>query len=107
MVNKVYVFNQPEKDKAEATKHLMLAAMKQPAFDALVKFIFDGCHGLNPEISEKTIDDAFDCVINYDKAVLYAKELEKKEREDRIHQAEMNRLARKEWFKSQLKVKIP
>ncbi len=55
MENKVYVFNNPERDNAEYAKHLALAAMKQPALNEVVKFIFDACHGLNPEISEKTI----------------------------------------------------
>lgn len=107
MVNRVYVFNQPEKDNAEATTHSMLAAMKQSAFDAVVKFIFDGCHGHNPEISEKTIDDAFDCITNCEKAALYAQELSKEEREKRIHLVEMDCMTKKEWFKSQLKVKVP
>lgn len=105
MGNKVYVFNNPERDNAEYAKHLALAAMKQSALDEVVKFIFDGCHGRNPEISEKTIDDAFDCIINCEKATLYVQDLPGDERERIIKQVELNRNARKEWFKSILKVK--
>ena len=75
MNSKIYVFNILERDNAEYTKHLALATMKQPALDEVVKFIFDGCHGHNPEISEKTIDDAFDCIINCEKTTLYAQGL--------------------------------
>lgn len=105
MENKVYVFNNPERDNAEYAKHLALAAIKQPALNEVVKFIFDACHGLNSEISEKTINDAFDCIINCEKATLYAQELPGDERERMIKQVERNRNIRKEWFKSILKVK--
>ena len=105
MNSKIYVFNILERDNAEYTKHLALATMKQPALDEVVKFIFDGCHGRNPEISEKTIDDAFDCIINCEKATLYAQGLPEDERERMIKQVELNRNMRKEWFKSLLKVK--
>ena len=105
MENKVYVFNNPERDNAEYAKHLALAAMKQPALNEVVKFIFDACHGLNSEISEKTINDAFDCIINCEKATLYAQELSKEEREEMVKQVDINRNMRKDWFKSFLKVK--
>lgn len=105
MENKVYVFNNLERDNAEYAKHLALAAKNQPDLYETVKFIFDGCHGRNPEISEKTIDDAFDCIINCEKATLYAQELPKDERKKMIEQVELNRNIRKEWFKSLLKVK--
>ena len=105
MGNKIYVFNHPEKDNVKVLTHLTLAAEKQQALCAVIKFIFDGCHGLNPEISERIIDDAFDCVINYEKASLYSQELPKEEREKKVHQVEVNRNVRKEWFKSILKVK--
>ena len=105
MENKVYVFNNPERDNAEYAKHLALAAMKQPALNEVVKFIFDSCHGRNPEISGQTIDDAFDCIINCEKATLYAQELTKDTRDKLIKQIELNSNIRKEWFKSILKVK--
>lgn len=105
MNSKVYVFNNRERDNAEYAKHLALAVMKQPALDEFIKFIFDGCHGRNPEISEKTIDDAFDCIINCEKATLYAQELPQEEREERVKQVDINRNMRKDWFKSILKVK--
>ncbi len=106
MENKVYVFKNPERDNVEYAKCLALAAMKQPALDDVVKFIFDGCQGRNPEISEKTIDDAFDCIINCEKATLYAQELTEDECERMIKHVELNRNMRKEWFKSLLKVKV-
>ncbi len=105
MVNKVYVFNNPVRNNLESAKCLELTAMKHPALVEVIKFVFDGCHGLNPEISEGTIDDAFDCIINYEKATLYAQELPNEEREQMIHQSEVSRKTKKEWFKSILKVK--
>ena len=105
MENRVYVFNNPERDNAEYAKHLALAAMKQPALNEVVKFIFDGCHGRNPEISGQTINDAFDCIINCEKATLYAQELSKEEREEMVKQVDINRNMRKDWFKTFHKVK--
>ena len=105
MNSKVYVFNNPERDNAEYAKHLALAAMKQPTLDEVVKFIFDACHGRNPEISEITINDAFDCIINCEKATLYAQELSKEQREEMVKQVDINRNMRKDWFKFFLKVK--
>ena len=105
MNSKIYVFNNPERNNEEYAKHLALASMKQPALNEVVKFIFDGCHGRNPEISGQTIDDAFDCIINCEKAALYAQELPRDERERMIKQVELNRNMRKERFKSILKVK--
>lgn len=106
MVNKVYIFNNQESNNSEATKHIALAAMKQTAFVETVKFIFDGCRGFNPEIPESTIDDAFDYVINCEKATLYTQELTKEERDKMLMHIEANRKVRKDWFKSYwLKVK--
>ena len=105
MNSKIYVFNNSERDNAEYAKHLAFAATKQPALNEVVKFIFDGSHGRNPEISGQTIDDAFDCIINCEKAALYAQELPGDKRERMIKQVELNRNMRKEWFKSFLKVK--
>jgi hypothetical protein len=62
-------------------RYRSLAAEKQSAFKEVVKFILDGCHGLNPEISEQTINEAFDCVIYSEKATLYTQEMQKEERE--------------------------
>ena len=105
MNSKIYVFNNPERNNEECAKHLALASMKQSALNEVVKFIFDGCHGRNPEISGQTIDDAFDCIINCEKATLYAQELPGDEHERMIKQVELNRNMRKEWFKSIIKVK--
>lgn len=105
MNSKVYVFNSSERDNAEYAKHLALATMKQPALADVVKFIFDACHGRNPEISEKTIDDAFECRLDYEKALLYSLKLSIENRDNLIHQAEINFKLRREFFKSMLKVK--
>lgn len=78
---------------------------KSPAWNELMKFIFDGCHGFNPEISGKTIDDAFDCVLDNRKATLYARNLSDNDRERMIREAETDSILRKEAFKSWLKVK--
>lgn len=106
MANKVYVFNNSEKDNAEAAKHFYMAVGKEHAFKETVRFIFDGCRGLSPEIREDTLNDAFDCIINLEKSKLYLQELSKSERERRATSIELDYKARKEWFKtSMLKVK--
>lgn len=106
MDNKIYVFNDTDRNNEEYAKHLALAAMKRHALDEVIRFIFDSCRGGHPEVSERTIDDAFDCVINCDKAALYAQRLSKDERKRMLEQVEYNRNLRKEWFKSSmLKVK--
>lgn len=83
MANKVYTFNNMdiEQDNEKALRYASLAAEKQSAFKEVVKFILDGRHGLNPEISEQTINEAFDCVIYSEKATLYTQEMQKEERE--------------------------
>lgn len=106
MANKVYVFNNSERDNVEAAKHFYIAVEKEHAFKETVRFIFDGCRGLNPEIREDTLNDAFDCIINWEKSKLYLQELSKSEREKRVTSIESDYKARKEWFKaSMLKVK--
>lgn len=93
-------------DIAKAKVHAILSTEKLPALNETIKFIFDGCRGFNPEIPESTIDDAFDCVINCEKATLYTQELTKEERDKMLMHIEANRKARKDWFKSYwLKVK--
>lgn len=108
MANKIYTFNNMdiEQDNEKALRYASLAAEKQSAFKEVVKFILDGCHGLNPEISEQTINEAFDCVIYSEKATLYTQEMQKEERERIIQQTEFTYNLKKEWFKSQLRVKV-
>jgi hypothetical protein len=75
MRNKVYYFNNSEVENEESAKYLASAIMNQNSFNEVVQFIFAGTKGLNPEISEKTIDDAFDCRLDYEKALLYNQRL--------------------------------
>ena len=77
MKNNIYVFDDSSHrvDKTKAKAYTLSSMAKSPAWNELMKFIFDGCHGFNPEISGKTIDDAFDCVLDNRKATLYARNL--------------------------------
>ncbi len=83
-----------------------MAVGKEHAFKETARFIFDGCRGLTPEIREDTLNDAFDCIINWEKSKLYLQELSKSEGERRVTSIVSDYKARKEWFKaSMLKVK--
>lgn len=107
MKNNIYVFDESSHrvDKTKAKAYTLSSMAKSPAWNELMKFIFDGCHGFNPEISGKTIDDAFDCVLDNRKATLYARNLSDNDRERMIREAETDSILRKEAFKSWLKVK--
>ena len=107
MKNNIYVFGDSSRrvDSTKAKAYTLSAMAKSPALNELMKFIFDGCHGLIPEISEKTIDDAFDCILDNRKATLYARDLSDNERERIIREAEADSNLRKETFKSWLRVK--
>ncbi len=107
MVSRFYLFDDSkcESNSVEAKRYALSSTVKLPALTEFIKFISDGCCGLRPQISEETIDDAFDCLLDGDKATLYSQELPQDERASMIKQAELNRNIRKEWFKSILKVK--
>ena len=105
MRNKVYYFDNSEVENEKSAKYLASAIMNQNSFSEVIQFIFAGAKGLNPEISEKTIDDAFDCRLDYEKALLYSLKLSNENRDNLIHQAEINLKSRRELFKSMLKVK--
>lgn len=107
MKNNIYVFDDSSHrvDKTKAKAYTLSSMAKSPAWNELMKFIFDGCHGFNPEISGTTIDDAFDCVLDNRKATLYARNLSDNDRERMIREAETDSILRKEAFKSWLKVK--
>ena len=105
MRNKVYYFDNSEVENEESAKYLASAIMNQNSFNEVVRFIFAGSKGLNPEISEKRIDEAFDCRLDYEKALLYSLKLSNENRDYLIHQAEINLKSRRELFKSMLKVK--
>lgn len=107
MKNNIYVFDDSSHrvDSTKAKAYTLSSMAKSPAWNELMKFIFDGCHGLNPEISGKTIDDAFDCVLDNRKATLYARNLSDNDRERMIREAETDSTLRKEAFKAWLRVK--
>lgn len=107
MVEKVYTFysSDRERDNAEAQKYLAMATEKAPALEEAIKFVFDGCRGLNSEITEKTLDDAFDCVIYRDKYFIYAGGAPSDQKKAMADEAETSRKLVKEAFKSGLKVK--
>ena len=72
-----------------------------PAFKETIKFIFDRCNGRISEVSEKTIDDAFDCIINNRKSSIYSNEtLSHHEKERMILQIESSFYEIREYFKS-------
>lgn len=107
MVEKVYTFysSDRERDNAEAQKYWAMATEKAPALEEAIKFVFDGCRGLNSEITEKTLDDAFDCVIYRDKYFIYAGGAPSDQKKAMADEAETSRKLVKEAFKSGLKVK--
>lgn len=107
MKEKVYTFysSDRERDNAEAQKYWAMATEKAPALEEAIKFVFDGCRGLNSEITEKTLDDAFDCVIYRDKYFIYAGGAPSDHKKAMADEAEASRKLVKEAFKSGLKVK--
>ena len=105
MRNKVYYFDNSEVENEKSAKYLASTIKNQNSFSEVIQFIFAGAKGLNPEISEKTIDDAFDCRLDYEKALLYNQRLSNGNRDILIRQAETNLKTRRELFKSMLKVK--
>ena len=108
MEEKVYIFysSDRERDNAEAQKYWAMASEKVPALEEAIKFVFNGCQGLNSEISEKTLDDAFDCVIYRDKYFIYAGGAPSDQKKAMADEAEASRKLVKEAFKSGLKVKM-
>lgn len=107
MGEKVYTFysSDRERDNAEAQKHFAVAVEKAPALEEAVRFIFDGLRGLNPEISEKTLDDAFDCAINRDKYFIYSGNYPSDQKKKMADDAELSRNLMKDAFRSRLIVK--
>lgn len=107
MVNRFYLFDDSkcESNSVEAKKYALSSTAKLPALTEFIKFISDGCCGLRPQISEETIDDAFDCLLDGDKATIYSRKLTKEEREYKLHLSEVSRKLQKETIKSWLKVK--
>lgn len=107
MPNKIYIFQDSleEQNQREAKKYSAMFLSKVPALKELIDFTINGCNGFNPQISEKTIDDGFDCITKYYKAILHTANYSEYERERAIHSMELNRKIQKNIFKSFLKVK--
>ena len=107
MEEKVYTFysSDGERDSAEAKKHYALAVQKAPALEEAARFIFDGFRGLNPEISEKILDDAFECAINRDKYFIYSGNYPSDQKKRMADDAELFRNLMKEALKSRLTIK--
>ncbi len=107
-MNRIYSFHttDQERDYEEAKKDAISVAEKLPALAEVIKFIFDGCHGLKPEISEQKIDDAFDCMMDRDKVFIKTSKLSKEDKEKAIRNSETEWHLRKTAFKSSLEVKV-
>lgn len=98
--NNSYKFEQ-ELDFLKSKECLKSAIENLPAFKETIKFIFDRCNGRSSEIPEKTIDDAFDCVINKRKSFIYSNQtLSHHEKERMILQIESSFQEIRDYFKS-------
>lgn len=88
-MERIYTYyNEQQLNLEEAKKYAASALEKLPAFVELVKFIYDGSLGLDVDIKEQSIDDAFDCIINRNKAFIKTYNLSNQDKENRIHQIE-------------------
>ncbi|MBE6318848.1 MAG: hypothetical protein E7081_07750 [Bacteroidales bacterium] len=87
-------------DIAKAKVHAILSTEKLPALNETIKFIFDICHGRRARINTKTINDAFECIDNRDKTIIYSSDLHPEEKEQRIHQTELDLETRKQMLSS-------
>ena len=108
MKENIYTFcsSDRKRDDAEAQKFYALTLERAPVLNEAIKFTVDSFRGLNPEISEKTLEDAFDCVIYRDKYFIYAGGATSDQKKAMADEAEASRKLVKEAFKSGLKVKI-
>lgn len=92
-------------DIEDAKKDATSVAQKLPALVELIKFLCDGTLEKYVEISEKIIDDAFDCMIDRDKVFIKTSNLPKQEKDAKVHQVECGLKLMKDVFKSSLKLK--
>ena len=106
MNDRIYTFHSIEnQDNAEVAKYTTLYVMKLPALKDAIQFIWNGCHRIPAEITEATLDDAFDCVIYRDKARIYASDLTEEDKKHQSDLIEADWKVRRDCFKSSLKVK--
>ena len=99
-INNSYKLEQ-ELDNMKARAYSISAMENLPAFIETIQFIFDHCNGRLTEISGKTIDDAFDYVIDEKKSSIYSNTtLSHHEKERLIRQIESSYQKLREYFKS-------
>ena len=99
-INNSYKLEQ-ELDNMKARKHLISAMGNLLAFIETIQFIFDRCNGRMSEISVKTIDDAFDYIIDEKKSSIYLNEIFSHDEKKRlIRQIESSYHMLREYFKS-------
>lgn len=105
-MERIYTYyNKQQQNLEEAKEYAASAVEKLPAFVELVKFIYDGSIGMDVEIKEQSIDDAFDCIINRNKAFIKTCNLSNQDKENIIHQIEGEVNFMKVAFKNSLKLK--
>lgn len=95
------IFKTSRSDDVEAVKSLTSVIIRQSAFDEFKWFL----QGINSEISERTIDEVFEYVVCFVKAVLYSLAMKDEEREWLIRETENKYHIEKIFLKSWLKVK--
>lgn len=98
-------YNERQRDVVDAKQDAASAIEKLPALVELLKFIHDGSNGLYVEIKEKSIDDAFDCMIDRDKAFIKIGNLSNHDKESEINRIEYELNIMKEALKNSLKLK--
>lgn len=105
-MERIYTYYNKQKQNLEEAKNDAASAVeKLPAYVELIKFIYDGSNGLDVEIKEKSIDDAFDCMIDRNKAFIKTCNLSNQDKENKINQIENEVNFIKEVFKNSLKLK--
>lgn len=86
-------------DMGKVKFHVLAAATKLQAYNELDNFVKKSSLGINCKITEKTIDDAFEYMINIGKAIINAIDLPKKVKESSELCTESDFLAIKENLK--------
>ncbi len=104
-MERIYTYYNEQQSLEAAREDSASAIEKLPALIELINFIYDGSLGLDVEIKEKTIDDAFDCVIDRNKAFIKTSNLSKQDKDNKINQLESHINLMKVTFKNSLKLK--
>ena len=100
MYRRIY-FETSRSNNVKAVNFLIGVIIRQQAFDEFKWFL----QGVNSEISERTIDDFFEFVMYFVKAVLYSLTMKDEERECLIRETENKYQSKKMYLKSWLKLK--